>query len=83
MIPRSRVPKPKDFVILTKLPPGFVDDLPKSDQIAIREIVGKPVLLESYDEDGRAELYFTDAEGTFHWIYVNPIFIRSAERKKQ
>ena len=83
MTPQSRDPEPGDFVTLTKLPPGFVDDLPESDQIAIRAIVGKPVLLESYDEDGRAELYFTDAEGTFHWIYVNPTFIRPAGRKKR
>jgi len=81
MTSQSRDPEPGDFVILTKLPPGFVDDLPESDQIAIRAIVGKPVLLGSYDEDGRAELYFTDAEGSFHWIYVDPTFIR-AHRKK-
>jgi hypothetical protein len=79
--PETRVATPGDFVILTKVPPGLLDDLPESDQIAIREIVGKPVLLESYDEDGRAALHFTDAEGTFHWIYVDSTFIRAADRK--
>ena len=66
------------MVVLCSVPPGLLDDLPETDQAAIREVVGKPVLLESYDEDGRAELHFTDADGIIHWIYVDPGFIRSA-----
>lgn len=64
------------MVVLLGLPDGFLNDLPASDQAAIREVVGKPVLLEAYDEDGRAELYFTDAEGMMHWIYVPARLIR-------
>ena len=44
------------MVILTAIPQGFLDDLPEEDQQAIREIVGKPVLLNEYDDAGRAEL---------------------------
>jgi len=43
-------------VILTGLPPGFLDDLPEEDQRAISAVVGKAVKLLGYDQDGRAEL---------------------------
>jgi|HubBroStandDraft_4_1064222.scaffolds.fasta_scaffold02857_5 hypothetical protein len=39
------------------------------------EIVGKPVRLEQYDEDGRAELRFTTSDGHIHFIYVSPEYI--------
>jgi hypothetical protein len=69
-------PKPGNRVILIELPPGFLDDLPEEDQQAIRDTVGKPVRLNEYDEDGRAELAFKDCNGCFHTIYVGPEFIR-------
>ena len=64
----------KRKAVLKALPPGFVDDLP-DDQRALLEAVGKLVALNGYDEDGRAELEFTDAEGVDHTIWVNPQFI--------
>jgi hypothetical protein len=72
-------PKPGDKVVLTKVPPGLLDDLPLDDQRAISEIVGKPILLNEYDEDGRAELEFRAEDGTTHSIWVKPDFIRVAE----
>ncbi len=66
-------------VILKALPPGFLDDLPVEDQRAISEIVGKPVMLNEYDADGRAELEFTDTEDVIHFIYVDPKFIETAQ----
>jgi len=71
-------PKPGDRVILTAIPPGLLDDLPSEDQQAITEIVGKPIALNGYDEDGRAELEFRDRSGNFHSVYVRPDFIRKA-----
>jgi hypothetical protein len=68
--------KPGEMVILTGLPSGFVDDLPPEDQKAITERIGQPVLLESFDDDGRAELEFVDSEGVIHFVYVDPQFIR-------
>jgi hypothetical protein len=68
-------PTSGETVILTEVPPGMLDDLPAEDQEAITEIVGKPVLLVEYDEDGRAELEFQDRNGNFHFIYVSPEFI--------
>jgi hypothetical protein len=42
------------------------------------QVVGKPILLTGYDEDGRAELEFQDGSADFHFIYVSPEFIRKA-----
>ena len=64
--------------MLTAVPPGMLDDLPTEDQQAIKEIVGKPILLTQFDEDGRAELEFRDANGDFHTLYVRPEFIIKA-----
>lgn len=70
------------IVVLKPLPPGLLEGLPVEDQRAIRAIVGRPVLLRGYDEDGRAELYFPDpfSHETEHYththiIYVAPEFI--------
>jgi hypothetical protein len=73
-------PRPGEMVVLMEVPPGMLDDLPPEDKQAINEVVGKPVLLSEYDEDGRAELEFKDRHGNFHSIFVAPGFIRTAER---
>jgi hypothetical protein len=82
-------PKAGDTVVLTSLPPGLIDDLPREDQRVIKAIVGKPVLLVEYDEDGRAELEFEDPfkgrPGTLdctHTIFVSPEFIRRHDRTR-
>jgi len=67
--------KPGDTVVLTAVPPGMLEDLPSEDQQAITEIVGKPILLTQFEEDGRAELEFQDRNGHFHSLYVAPEFI--------
>jgi hypothetical protein len=53
----------------------LLDDLPAADQQAISTIIGKPVQLNEYDVDGRAELEFTDADGVIHFLFVRPEFI--------
>jgi len=70
------------MVVLQSLPPGLLDGLPEEDQRAIRAIIGRPVLLLEYDENGRAELVFDDpfdgVPGTSnhtHSIWVSPEFI--------
>lgn len=60
-------------------PAALLSGLPEEDQSAIRDIVGKPVLLDEYDEDGRAVLKFTDAAQVIHFIFVNPDLIRELE----
>ena len=75
-------PRPGETVALTSSPPGLLNGLPQEDQNAIVAIVGKPVLLVGYDEDGRAELHFddpfdirTDEHSHTHSIWVAPEFI--------
>jgi hypothetical protein len=53
--------------------------LPAEDQGAISAIVGKRVQFNGYDEDGRAELGFKDADGTLHFVYVEPEFLIGAD----
>jgi hypothetical protein len=65
-------------VILIKIPPGLLDDLPAVDRQAIVQAVGKPVRLNEYDVDERAELEFKDRDGVIHFIYVKPEFITHA-----
>lgn len=64
---------------LTEVPSGLLDNLPMEDRRAISEVVGKPIVLNEYDEDGRAELQFKDNQGVIHFIYVSPDFIRAVE----
>ena len=68
--------------MLKSIPPGLVDGLPQDDQNAIVAIIGKPVLLVGYDDDGRAELHFDDPfdggaddYSHTHAIWVAPVFI--------
>jgi hypothetical protein len=61
--------------MLRALPAGFVDDLSTEDQNAILDVVGKRLLLKAYEEDGRAELEFTDQQGVIHAIWLDPKYI--------
>lgn len=76
-------PKPGNRIILVELPPGFLHDLPEEDQQAIKNAVGKPVRLNEYDDDGRAELEFRDRDGCFHKMYVGPQFIRAMSESER
>lgn len=81
--PSDARPKPGNRVILTELPPGFLHDVPEEDQQAIRDSVGKPVRLNEYDADGRAELEFKDRNGCFHTLCVGPEFIRGMSESER
>jgi hypothetical protein len=70
--------KAGEIVVLAEVPLGLLDGLPKEDQRAISNIVGKPIRLNEYDSEGRAELEFTDCDGGIHFIYVSPDTIRVA-----
>jgi len=73
-----RRPMPGDSVLLGAVPPGLLDGLPAEDQLAIRQIIGEPVLLKDYGDEGRAELEFIDNNGSMHSIYVSPDVIKIA-----
>jgi hypothetical protein len=79
-------PSSGQMVLLTSIPPGLLEGLPQEDQNAIVAIVGKPVLLAGYDEDGRAELHFDDpfdgragACSHSHSIWVAPEFVERSQ----
>ena len=76
---KSSNPMPGDSVVLKEVPQGLLEGLPKEDQRAIIAIVGKPVRLNEYDDDGKAELQFTDSGGGIHFIYVRPDFIKTVK----
>jgi hypothetical protein len=67
--------QPGETVFLVEIPPGLLNDLPSEDQRAISQAVGKPVRFVEYDEDGRVELEFTDAENVIHSIWVDPRYV--------
>jgi hypothetical protein len=71
--------QPGDSVVLTEAPFGLLEGLPREDQRAISEAVGKPIRLIGFDDDGRAELEFRDSDGVIHFIYINPNAIRAAK----
>ena len=79
MSKKRKKQEPGEMVVLKNLPPGFLDDLPKEDQVAILAVVGKAIVLKGYDKDGRVELEFTEKNGTIHFIYVSPEFVSRAE----
>jgi hypothetical protein len=78
-----RKPAAGDQVILLKAEHGLLQGLPKEDQNAIKSVVGKPIRLVAYDEDGRAELEFTEKDGTIHFIYVRPDLIKRVRSKRK
>ena len=71
----KKKPTPGQRVTLCALPKGFVDDLPEEDQRAVTAVVGRRIRLNRYEEDGRAELEFTDTNGIIHFVYVDPKYI--------
>jgi hypothetical protein len=75
--------KSGDMVVLKGLPPGFLDDLPLENQIAIRNVIGKPIRFIEFtcftyggQRIERVELEFFDEFGHGHFLYVDPSFIR-------
>jgi hypothetical protein len=73
---RHKRPRPGSKVVLVGLPTGFLDDFPEEERRAIRAVVGKPIRLREYDENGRAVLEFSDSPGSFHTLYVGPELIK-------
>jgi hypothetical protein len=71
----NREASPGSMVVLTELPPGFLESLPIRDQRALSRMVGKPVRLVGYDAHGKAEIEFTDSDEISHSICLDPSFI--------
>ena len=71
--------KPGARVFLLEIPPGLLTDLPIEDQWAIEVAAKRPLEFVGYDDDGRAELEFTDSAGVHHFIYVDQVYVRQVE----
>ncbi len=82
-ISRRALPKPGGKVVLKELPPGLLDGLPEEDQKAISAIVGVPIRLSGYDDDGRVELEFVEANGTGHSIYVDRRYVKATKNNSR
>ena len=76
------MPKPGGKVVLTALPPGFIDDLPDEDQKAILAVVGKPIGFAGYD-DNRLKLEFAESNGTKHFIYVDRKYVATTKNNSR
>ena len=74
--------KPGAKISLLEIPPGFLTELPIEDQRAIEVAAKQPLDFNGYDDDGRAELEFTDSAGVIHFIYVDPVYIRQFDPLK-
>ena len=75
-------PNAGERVVLVTPRPGFLDGLTDEDQRGVAAIVGEPVLLLGYDDDGGAALHFddpfvarTDTSSRTHSIWVARDFI--------
>ena len=66
-----------DAVVLTHLPPGWLDGLPPEDQAAITAILGRPIQFSEYDVDyeGFVEVVFVDDRGHIHYLNVRAEFV--------
>jgi hypothetical protein len=57
-------------VRLCEAPASLLNGLPLEDQRAIRDQVGKVMVLVDFDRLGLAELEFDDATGVLHTIWI-------------
>jgi hypothetical protein len=69
--------EPGRMVVLSTLPSELLSGLPEEDQIAIRSMVGHPVVFAGYSY-GQAEIEFTDSQGDGHSICVEPSLLKAA-----
>ena len=66
-----------DTAILLSAPDELLSNLPSEDQEAIKDQVGKTMLVHGFDEYGHVELEFKSADETIHFIWVKPVFLRA------
>jgi hypothetical protein len=69
--------QPGDLVIILSVPPTLLSGLPEEDQVAIRAVIGKPVIFTGMSY-GQAELEFKDSRGDEHTIWIDADQIKPA-----
>ena len=63
--------KKGNVVRMLEIPQDLFSKLPKTQHAALRAEIGKVHLIQSYDEYGKIELEYHDANFTPHTIWVN------------
>jgi hypothetical protein len=64
-----------DSVKIIEIPVHIPYGLPQEDQLAIQEQIGKTLTVIAFNQNGEAELEFTDGSGCFHTIWLSPCFL--------
>lgn len=64
-----------DNVRVVEIPAQLPCGLPQEDQLAIRQQVGRTLIIAAFNEDGHAELEFIDGSGCMHTIWLAPCFL--------
>lgn len=67
-----------DLALLLSLPAGFTAELPQSEAADVRAQVGQTLTIESFSQEGLAELEFTGPSGHAHWIWVPTACLKRA-----
>lgn len=65
-----------DRVRFLKASAGLLRGLPRSDRQAILSAVGGVYRIQGFNVVGYAELEFSDAQGTMHFVWVEPENLR-------
>ena len=66
----GRVLRRGDEVTIKRIPESLVRGLPHTDQQAINDCLGKSFKISGFNDQGEAEIEFTDAEDVFHTIWI-------------
>lgn len=61
-----------DWVMFTEAPASLLNGLPAEDQKAIKLQAGKSMQVIGFDEYGYVEMEFTEIDGTYHAIWIEP-----------
>ena len=59
-----------DVVVITQIPPTLIAGVPREDQEAILQCVGKSLLIAGFNDLGEAEFEFFDSSNNAHTIWL-------------
>lgn len=65
-----------DVVTVESIPESLVRGLPQSDQRAINDCLGRSFKISGFNDQGEAEIEFTEAEDEFHTIWIGTACLR-------
>ena len=65
-----------DRVILLTLDDWFFNKLPAGDVAFLKTCIGRETAIEDFDEHGNVELEFESSQSSFHFVWVDPSWIK-------